>query len=264
MPYQRISGNELFYSAHESEHPLTLVCIHGAGGEHAIWPRGLGDLEHCDTCMLDLPGHGNSAGQPRTSVEDYADDVSAFIEARGFRRVVLLGHSMGGAIALTLGLRHPPWLDAIAIACTGSQLRVPRSITRQLRTAPEVAIEQLCRSSFSPEARLSLVEREMQRQQDVPTEVFLADYQACDDFDITAELHRITQPPLILSGDLDHHTPLKYAQFLEDRLPNGRLAVFAPAGHMLPLEQPTDMIRCVSDFIASRTGPLLPSGNRAE
>ncbi|WP_290652144.1 alpha/beta hydrolase [Aquisalimonas sp.] len=252
MPYMTIAGERLFYTVHDQDAPLSLVCIHGAGGDHTIWPLALSELGACNTYTLDLPGHGRSHGAPRETVEAYAVVVEAFIAELGLQRVVLLGHSMGGAIAMTLALARPAWLDALILACTGCRLRVPDEISRLLRTDLGTAIEQLCHNSFSPTAPRSLVQQEDERRRRIPAEVFLADYDACDGFDVTERLGEIREPTLVLSGDIDHLTPVKYAQFLEDRIPNARLAVVAPAGHMLPVEQPAEMTRLVSEFVDRR------------
>ncbi len=84
-----------------------LVLIHGAGGTHLHWPAELRMLDSTAVYALDLPAHGKSAPPGRTSIEEYADDIAAFVEALGLEHVVLVGHSMGGAIAQTIGLRKP-------------------------------------------------------------------------------------------------------------------------------------------------------------
>lgn len=252
MPYVTIAGESLHYALRDEDAPLDLVCIHGAGGDHTIWPRGLGELAGCNTYALDLPGHGLSEGIARNSIGAYAEVVEAFVAALGMRRVILLGHSMGGAIALKIALDEPRWLDSLILACTGCRLRVPEDTFALYRTDPDAAVDRQCHLSFSPVAPAHMVEAEAARRRGVPVEVVLRDYTACDRFDITDDLAEIRIPALVISGDIDHLTPLKYAQFLEDRLPDARLAVVAPAGHMLPMEQPGEMIRLVSDFVGRR------------
>ncbi|SEO49540.1 alpha/beta fold hydrolase [Aquisalimonas asiatica] len=252
MPYVTIAGAPLHYTLHDEDAPLDLVCIHGAGGDHTLWPRGLGELPSCNTHVLDLPGHGLSGGDARDSVSAYAEVVETFVAELELRRVVLLGHSMGGAIALQIALDEPRWLDSLILACTGCRLRVPEETFALYRSDPHAAVERQCQLSFSPVAPQALIDAEAARRRDVPPEVMLRDYSACDRFDITDTLGEITVPALVISGDIDHLTPLKYAQFLEDRIPDARLAVVAPAGHMLPLEQPGEITRLVSDFVGRR------------
>ena len=252
MPYVTITGESVHYTVHDEDAPLDLVCIHGAGGDHTLWPRGLGDLASCNTYVLDLPGHGRSGGHARDSVSAYAEVVEAFVAELGLRRVILLGHSMGGAIALRIALDEPRWLDSLILACTGCRLRVPDETFALYRTDPESAVERQCHVSFSPVAPQALIDAEATRRRDVSPDVMLRDYTACDRFDVTDELGEIAIPALVISGDIDHLTPLKYAQFLEDRIPDARLAVVAPAGHMLPLEQPGEITRLVSEFVGRR------------
>ena len=92
-----------------------ILFIHGFGGDRLGWMFNQGVLaETRSTYAIDLPGHGGSAkdvgdGTGRT----LADSVLAFMDAAGLDRAHLVGHSMGGAIALTLSLRQP---DRVASA----------------------------------------------------------------------------------------------------------------------------------------------------
>ena len=89
-----------------------VLLIHGAGGDHRHFPPALTDLPGVRVHALDLPGHGAAEGRFADSVEVYADAVAAYVESRGLARVVLAGHSMGGAVVMTLALRAPAWLRA--------------------------------------------------------------------------------------------------------------------------------------------------------
>src|SRR5262245_21168706 len=108
-------------------HKSNIVFVHGAGpsSDYCQWHRPACLNAH----YLDLPGHGTDGGRwtvdgGRSLVEDYTDWVANYIETNSLRDVVLSGHSMGGAITLTLALRRPEWLRAIVLTGTGARLRV--------------------------------------------------------------------------------------------------------------------------------------------
>ena len=68
--------------------------------------------------------------------------------------------------------------------------------------------------------------------------VLHGDFLACDGFDVMDRLGAIDRPALVIVGEDDHMTPVKYARFLADHLPRAQLNVIPAAGHMVMLEQP--------------------------
>ena len=123
MPSVSVGEYQLSYShngvaARTDE--LVLVLLHGTGGDERDWPQawrsvndmarlvGLipkshgGQLDSFPIFSLDLPGHGQSSGTSFRSTNSYADAVAGFLTAMQFQKVILVGHSMGAAIALTL------------------------------------------------------------------------------------------------------------------------------------------------------------------
>ncbi|MCK8515747.1 alpha/beta fold hydrolase [Methylonatrum kenyense] len=249
MPEVTLDGISCFYTGHDLDAPVTLICIHGAGCDHSIWPPALFQLENCNIYGLDLPGHGRSDGETLATIDDHAELVAEFIDFLDADRVVLAGHSMGGGIALTLGQEQPSWLQGLIILGCGPTLRISERLLDLFVDDPEEAIDEMSRAIFSPMASPSLAERFRETSRHVPADVWLRDFNACNHFDIRDCLDAIPQRTLLLSGDSDRMTPLGEAQRLEDGLPNARLAVVAPAGHMLPVEQPTDVTRLMDDFI---------------
>ncbi len=254
MPYVTIAGDALHYIAHEQDADCTLVGIHGAGQDARTWPAALGQIDGVNCYLLDLPGHGESDGAARDSIAAYADVVTEFVKSRNPGKVILLGHCMGGAIAQQIALGNPDWLQALILVSTGCRIRGTPEYLATLRTDYPQAVEQTIALMYGSQAPHALLEQARERWLAQSPDILLCDMIACDNFDSTDTLERIPHPTLILSGDIDHMTPLKYAQFMEDKLPGSRLAVIAPSGHMLPQEQPADMVRLIREFLNAHTG----------
>src|SRR5512143_1017737 len=92
----------LYYFAHGAD-ALTrppIILIHGAGGNHLYWPPELRRLPNERVIAVDLPGHGKSQGVGHHTIEGYADGILAFMKALKLASAVLVGHSMGGGVAL--------------------------------------------------------------------------------------------------------------------------------------------------------------------
>src|SRR5512142_1639337 len=92
----------LYYFAHGAENVSRppVILIHGAGGSHLSWPPQMRRLHDERILAVDLPGHGKSAGVGHHAVEDYAAGILAFLAALKLNQAVLVGHSLGGAVAL--------------------------------------------------------------------------------------------------------------------------------------------------------------------
>src|SRR5680860_558390 len=91
-----------------------LVFIHGASGDHRHFQPQLQNLGQSHMCFgLDLPGHGQSSGPAPETVGGYADSVGAWMNGMQLSPSVVIGHSMGGATALTLALRSPGLISGL-------------------------------------------------------------------------------------------------------------------------------------------------------
>lgn len=236
-----------------------LILIHGAGGSSLHWPPDVRHLPGVSSLAIDLPGHGESLGEEKASIEAYSDAVLSFLDQMEINQVLLAGHSMGGAIAMRMSLDHPARVKGLILVGSGAKLRVHPELLEDCRreeTYPEV-ISQLLAWSFSPAADQNLVRLAGKRMQDLPPSVLLADFKACDAFDIREQVGEISQPTLIICGEDDQMTPVRYSQYLAEKIQGSRLEIIPGAGHMVMLEKP----RIVADLISEFTGGLFAAGN---
>jgi pimeloyl-ACP methyl ester carboxylesterase len=264
VPYTTVAGERLFYALVEgdSTRKRNLILVHGAGGDHTHWSAELRRLPNVNVYALDLPGHGRSGGQGRTSVDDYADSVHLFAQTLELERASVVGHSMGGAIAQALALRQPRWLDRIGLVGTGARLRVDPFILEGLRSAPdgglltstsktnfEATIDTICQRAYGPSTDEQILRKGRQHLLGVDPVVFYGDYNACDNFDVMDQLSEIKLPALIIVGSADQMTPPKYSQFLHQQIPNAWLVEIADGGHMIAVEKPTEVAQAVARFL---------------
>src|SRR6266545_5493300 len=121
--------------------PMDLVFIHGAADSSALWELQVRAFERENRVLaVDLPGHGDRLKEPAfDSCDRSAADVLDQIQARGLRAPVLIGHSMGGAIALTIALAHPAVPSALVLAGSGVRLRIRAEIIDAARERAEVS-----------------------------------------------------------------------------------------------------------------------------
>ena len=137
--FVEVGGSRIHY-LEKGEGP-TLLLIHGLGASmrvftHSLLERLSGDFR---VVLLERPGSGESTREPAACarVRSQAETVSAFIKELGLERPVLVGHSLGGAVALTLALEHPEQVRGLALVAplAGLQETVPTVFNRLIITS---------------------------------------------------------------------------------------------------------------------------------
>ncbi|NLE76850.1 MAG: alpha/beta hydrolase [Chloroflexi bacterium] len=253
MPYLSLPDGltNLYYVRHRGGAPnAPVVLIHGAGGSRLLWPAALRRLPGAEVYALDLPGHGRSPGPGCQSVAAYAHVVSEFVAAAGLKAAVLLGHSLGGAIALEVALRHPERAAGLVLLCSGARLRVAPALLAGLRDDYGAALDLLHDCLFCHETPPTLRQAGKAQLLAADPQVVCGDFAACHAFDAMAELSRVVAPTLVLGGTADRMTPPKYAEHLAAGIPQARLRLLPQGSHMVALEQPEAVAEAVSGFLA--------------
>lgn len=229
-----------------------VVLIHGAGGNYLSWPTELRRMPGCRVFSLDLPGHGNSSGVGRQSIQDYAESIERWLAAAGLNQVILAGHSMGSAIAIHLALVHPDIVQGLVLIGAGSRLKVNPALLEDFNnpTTFMTGIEKIVAWSFSDQAPNQLVEGITKRMSTTRPGVLYGDFLACSGFDVTNRLAEIKQPVLVLCGEMDKMTPCRNSQYLADQIERSVLKIIPGAGHMVMLEQPEVVADEVDNFLS--------------
>lgn len=230
---------------------MKVVMVHGSGQSSvsyhyvARWLGGRGDA-------LTLPGHPE--GRPCPTVERYTEWVRGYIAGRGYREVVLMGHSLGGAIVQQYALDYPEEVRGVILVGTGARLRVHPDILRLCEEATrgeegyrrwwDVQVQAAAR--MLPEVRPLALEAV---RRNGPA-VMLNDLLACDRWDMLDRVGHLRVPALVLCGTEDVMTPPRYSRYLAERLPRlSRLVLVEGATHAVLLERPEEVIRAVEAFL---------------
>ena len=173
------------------------------------------------------------------------------MDAINLPAAIIIGHSMGSAIALQLALDAPDRVPALVILGGGSRLRVASQIlesTINEATFP-LAVKTIIEWSFGSGTSPRLKELATQRMAETRPTVLHGDFLACNEFDAGERLTEITCPTLILCGAEDKMTPPKYSKHLHEHIPNAELTIIEKAGHMVMLEKPHEVAEAVEHFV---------------
>jgi pimeloyl-ACP methyl ester carboxylesterase len=248
MPFAQIGEQALFYTVSRRGGPA-LILIHGAGGSHLHWPAALRRMPGATVYAVDLPGHGRSEGPGREHIEDYVADIVRFMDAVGVSRGVLVGHSMGGAIAQMTAFMAPERVAGLVLVGTGARLRVAPALLDGILQDARGALALITEWAWGPEADPAMVARGRQMMARVNPRVVWGDFAACDRFDIRERVGEITAPTLVITGSEDRMTPPKFGQWLAERIPGARFVLVEGAGHMMMLEKPDQVASAVREWL---------------
>ena len=253
MPTVRVNNRQISYwegKDAQQEGRETILFVHGAGGGQLTWSLQKAFFErHAHPIMIELPGHGESGGDGEDEIAHYAEHVHSFMNILNLPKSFLVGHSMGGAIVQTLALRYPMLVKGIVLVGTGARLRVLPAMLEGVQKNFKDTVLMMTRYAFSRKAPQEFIERGIDQLMHVRPEVLHGDFLACDRFDILKEVERIQLPALIVCGDEDEMTPVKYSQYLHDRIKGSRLEVLPKAGHMVMMESAEAFNERVKAFV---------------
>jgi pimeloyl-ACP methyl ester carboxylesterase len=253
MPTIKLDRSQLYFSL-SGRGAQDILLVHGSGGDHTLWSYQVKGLrEAFSVAALDLNGHGRSPFREGNGLSTYTEDVLAVLE-RLSGRAFLVGHSLGGAIALNVALHYPDRIGGLGLIGTGAHLRVLPELLELLQRDFEAAVELILDWAFAkkPEPKLLAKAREQMRRNGQKT--LLRDLLTCDSFDVMDKLGQIGVPTLIVCGREDKLTPVKYSEYLRDHIPNASLKVIEGAGHMVMLEQPEQLNQAIREFLALALG----------
>jgi pimeloyl-ACP methyl ester carboxylesterase len=201
-----------------------------------------------NSVALDLPGHGQSGGNAGTSIAESAASVADFLLALQLPRpLYLVGHSMGAAIAITCALNYSQGLDGIILIGAGQRMKVMPALIDALSQGHNDP--GFIRMAFSTQTSSTMVEEMVKTYAAVAPPILYADFNACNEFDVSQELDKISLPALVIVGAEDKLTPLKLSQYLCNNIDKCTLEIISDAGHFVMLEQPEEVNRLISKFL---------------
>jgi pimeloyl-ACP methyl ester carboxylesterase len=240
-----------------------LVLVHGFPLDRSVWSAQATGLAGVARVIApDLRGFGGSAlPDGAVTMDTYAADVAALLDALGVERAVIGGVSMGGYIAFAFRRLYPARVRALLLVDTrpgadsaeGKKARDEMAALARSNGAAGVSAKMLPKmlgSRATPAVRASL--SKLMERQSVPG-VVAALGAMRDREDSTPDLARISVPTLVVSGDEDALIPPKESEAMNKAIAGSRLALVPGAGHLPNFEQPLAFDTAVRDWLATVT-----------
>jgi pyruvate dehydrogenase E2 component (dihydrolipoamide acetyltransferase) len=237
-----------------------LVFLHGFGGDLNNWQFNQEALaEHRPTYAVDLPGHGGSSkelGPGHVHVGALAGAVIDFLDAKEIARAHLVGHSLGGAIALDLALNHPDRVASATLVCSaglGPEIHMAyidgfmqakrrkqlQPLLEMLVADPAMVSREMIEDVLKFK-RLDGVEAALNR---IIDDSFAGGRQALQ---LTSRLGELRLPVQVIWGRQDQIIPATHAEGLPATVP---VHIFDDAGHMVHMEKSAEVNDLIGRFV---------------
>ncbi|MDJ0653962.1 MAG: alpha/beta hydrolase [Xanthomonadales bacterium] len=248
-----VEGKSVYAEAGGAGHASHCVMfLHGAGMDHSIWSTfgSALDARRFQWLAPDYPGHGQSEGPALGRVEDLSVWLHGLINSLGLKEVSLVGHSMGGLLAMEYASIHPGLLRGVSLIASGLATPVNPALLEMARTEPLRAAELVVKWSFAGgdnSRNSSLATRVMSTN---AASVLAIDLKACDDYQNGKNAAAaVNCPAQVILGELDRMVPSEAGTKLSGQLQESELQVVAGSGHMVPLENPTECRSLLENFL---------------
>lgn len=215
------------------------------------WPPQIRRLSGQRMYTLDLPGHGKSNGLGRQEIAEYSKAVVDFIKALRLGPAVMVGFSMGSAIAISLTLQYRKRVLGLSLIGAGAKMRVAES-TLELASNPSMflpTVETVVENSYSPNVDPRIKELAIEQMVEIRQSVLYNDFLACDAFDAMGRVNKIRVPTLLITGGADRMTPPNRAEYLREQIEGAQLHILDGAGHMVIIERPDAVAELLSEFL---------------
>ncbi|MBC3784063.1 alpha/beta fold hydrolase [Spirosoma utsteinense] len=236
---------------------FTIVLIHGHGVDASIWDGIYAGLVSDGTVLR--PDFSRIANL--TTIEEYTKNLYDQLQAAGSRKVVLIGHSMGGYMALSFAERHPEMVHGLCLFhstayADDEKKKVQRQqiINALSLNGSRPFLETAITNMFAPDNRegMKATRQELiDRYSTLPSDALQSGIRAIMSRpDRTHVLQTAPFPVLIVAGRHDQLVSMEKSRQLADSLPKAQLTVLETSGHLGMIEQPDEALAILNSFVA--------------
>lgn len=228
---------------------IPVVFLHSFGGTSGHWASPLDHVRHSRRALaMDLRGHGKSAAPQNDdyAVESFMHDLEAVVDKLAIKRFVLVGHSLGGAVAIKYAGRHPQRVAGLVLV--GAPGKIPAEQSRQIMAGIEANYDTTMKGYWEKlvaGARTHVRTQVLGQMNSVPREDSLAIMRALFADDPLASLDRYKGPTLVIFTD-HGNTP----NALHNVRPNLLRKGVEGTSHWPHLDKPAEFNKVLDDFLA--------------
>jgi len=245
---------QLAYERHGKGTPLVL--LHGYPLDHHLWDNVVPLLvDTFDVIVPDLRGFGESTiGDSSPTMDDYASDIAGLLDYLGIQKTAIVGHSMGGYVALAFAKRYPDHLTGFGLVSSQVLADPPDRKEARYKSAKDVlengidTVVATMTPKFTADEKLQAFARSaMERQQ--PAAYMAALKAMAERPDSTALLASLEVPVVVVHGHSDALIPVDRAREVKAALAQAHLVEISGVGHM-PMMEATEQTAAALKHLA--------------
>ncbi len=241
-----------------------VLLLHGYLESIEVWDDFAGELgKNYRVIRMDLPGHGFSdwGGREVVGIDYMADTAAAVLELAGVERCTVVGHSMGGYVALSLAANHPEKVEGLVLFHSSPNADTPEKAANRQREIELIEAgkkEMLAKVNPGRGFAEANLRRCAEAIEDLAEQVMLTEDEAIvavlkgmsQRKDRNEDMRRLGIPELMIFGLGDNYIPVAAAESMALAQPQARVAWLENSGHMGFVEQPRESLAILEDFLA--------------
>jgi pimeloyl-ACP methyl ester carboxylesterase len=285
-------GAQLFVEEVGAPVPRAAVFVHSSAMRSDIWHYQMPGIGSHRLVFYDLRGHGLSQpkGTAPFTIKQLAEDLLAVIDDAGIEQVVIVGHSIGGMIALELCKERPDLLEsrieglvlanttyrpaAESLGVGGAAIsRMERLTRRPLDVLGKHSVPTIDRlrnvlppsdlffiavsvATFGPAASARQIDLIYDMMSETGSDVLFDLLKSYRHFDVSEFLDQVTVPALVIGGTHDRLTQPSDSVYLAEHMPHAELRLLDGCGHMSMLEHHREFNSMLEDFLDDHLGRI--------
>ena len=266
MPRIEANGVQIYYEQHgwENEEADVLVLSNGVLMSTASWIFQMPVFsKHYRLLLYDCRGMWQSEHPPGPySMDMHADDLAALLDGLGVERAHVAGASYGAEISMLFALKYPAKTRSLIAAAAVSQVDpllegvMGSWIAAARARDPNLLLQVVYPLTFAEAwiaANQAALDLARERYASLDYDAFLELLLSFARLDMTAELHKITAPTLVIVGEKDLVKPRKYSEIIAREIPDAEFAIVPHAGHAVMWEQAGVFNTLVLGFLAKQS-----------
>lgn len=238
-----------------------ILLLHGLGSTKADWDFQIDAFsENYRVIAPDLRGHGNSSkpeSKQEYGISHCEEDVTLLMKELGISHCVVVGFSMGGAVAFEMVVNHPDLVSKLIIVNTAPDFNDlgemgEEMIKERTKTLKTVGVEPLARQiaagMFPEDDQEELRNAFFERARKNPVDAYYNSFITLMNWGIGNKIRDVKVPTLVVASDMDY-TPVSLKESYAEKMENARVEVVSQSRHGVTMDQPEQFNRIILNFL---------------